>query len=71
MGCGKARLDRNGQNPPNIENFGLKVCSLGPRGNPHGPRGIASFLILGIFWPFRPYRALPHPITIQNMRFGR
>ena len=23
------------------------------------------------FWPFRPKRALPHLITIQNMRFGR
>ena len=23
------------------------------------------------FWPLRPKRAVPHPIAIQNMRFGR
>ena len=55
MGCGKACFGRRGQIPPKIENFGLKVCSLGPqkrsahetsrqpamrpRGNPHRPRG--------------------------------
>ena len=47
MGCGEARFGRKGQKTPKIENCGLKVCSLGPRGdlrmrpqgNPHGPRG--------------------------------
>ena len=34
MGCGEARFGRKGQKTPKIENFGLKVCSLGPRGNP-------------------------------------
>ena len=161
--------------PAKIENFGLKVCSLGPRGNPHmrprgnlyGPRGnpqsdleatrtdledtrndrkqamphprkergrslwsdiLICFLGCGtarflssrvalrsvgvasrsdrglpqgpipgclevscagrlevpgnklwnqnfqfyvFFWPFQPKRPLPHPISIQNMRFGR
>ena len=40
MGCGKAHFGRKGQKPSKIENFGLKVCSLGPRGDPHmRPRG--------------------------------
>ena len=47
MGGGKARFGRKGQKTSNIENFGLKFFSLGPRGNPHirprgnphGPRG--------------------------------
>ena len=39
MGCGKARFGQKGQKTSNIENFGLKVFSLGPRGKPHGPRG--------------------------------
>ena len=30
MGCGKARFGQKGQKSPKIENFGLKVCSLGP-----------------------------------------
>ena len=30
MGCGKARFGRKGQKTPKIENFGPKVCSLGP-----------------------------------------
>ena len=33
MLCGKARFGRKGQKTPKIKNFGLKVCSLGPRGN--------------------------------------
>ena len=33
MGCGRARFGRKGQKTPKIENFGLKVCSLGPRGD--------------------------------------
>ena len=43
-------------------------------GSPRGPREQTlrlKFSILGVFWPFRPKRALPHSITIQNMRFGR
>ena len=47
MRCGEARFGLKGQKTPKIKNFGLKVCSLGsrgdpqmrPRGNPHGPRG--------------------------------
>ena len=40
MGCGKAHFGCKGQKTPKIENFGLKVCSLGPRGDPHiRPRG--------------------------------
>ena len=47
MGCGKVRFGRMGQKTPKIENFGLKVCSLGSqsdphvraRGNPNGARG--------------------------------
>ena len=35
MGFGKARFGRKGQKTPKIENFGLKVCSLGSRGDPH------------------------------------
>ena len=31
-GCGKARFSRRWQKTPKIENFGHKVCSLGPRG---------------------------------------
>ena len=53
MGCGKARFGRKGQKTSNIENFGVKFVSLGPRGNPQP----------------KPKRAFPHPITIQNMRF--
>ena len=34
MGCGNARFDRKGQKTPKIENFVLKVGSLGPRGDP-------------------------------------
>ena len=33
MGCGKARFGRKGQKTPKIENVGLKICSLGPRGD--------------------------------------
>ena len=47
MGNGKARFGQKGQKTPKIENLGLKVCSLGSRGdphlrargNPHGARG--------------------------------
>ena len=40
MGRGNARFGRKGQKTPKIETFGLKVCSLGPRGDPHmRPRG--------------------------------
>ena len=35
MGCSKARFGRKAKNPPSIEKNGLKVCSLGPRGDPH------------------------------------
>ena len=35
VGCGKARFGWKGQKTPKIENFGLKVCSLGPQGDPH------------------------------------
>ena len=35
MTCGTARFGREGQKKPKIENFGLKVFSLGPRGDPH------------------------------------
>ena len=34
MGCGKARFGQKGQKTPKIENFGLKVCSVGSRGDP-------------------------------------
>ena len=27
--------------------------------------------VLGVYRPLRPKRAIPHPITIQNMRFER
>ena len=43
-------------------------------GSPRGPREQTlrpKCSILGVFWPFQPKRALPHPIIIQNMRFGR
>ena len=40
MGCGKARFGQKGQKTPKIENLGLKICSLGPQGDPHmRPRG--------------------------------
>ena len=35
MGCGKAHFGQKGQKTPKIENLGLKVCSLGSRGDPH------------------------------------
>ena len=35
MGCGKARFGQKGQKPSQIENFGLKVCSLGPESGPY------------------------------------
>ena len=35
MGCGEARFGRKGQKTPKIDNFGLKVCFLGSRGDPH------------------------------------
>ena len=37
------------------------------QGQTLGPK----FSIFGVFWPFRPKPALPHPISIQNMSFGR
>ena len=43
-------------------------------GSPQGPKEQTlrpKFSILGVFWPFCPKRALPHPISIQNMRFRR
>ena len=43
-------------------------------GSPRGPREQTlrpKFSILGVFWPIRPKRTLPHPINIHNMRFGR
>ena len=44
MGCGKARFGRNAKKTPKIENFGLKVCSSGPRDDPHmRPRGSARW----------------------------
>ena len=72
MGCGKARFGWKGQKTPKIENFGLKVflmCEL-----PRGPRKQTlrpKLSILGVFRLFRPKRASPHPIAIQNMRFWR
>ena len=42
-------------------------------GSPRGPREQTlrpKLSIFDVFWPFRQKRALPHPITIQNMRFG-
>ena len=29
------------------------------------------FLVWGVYRPLRPKSAIPHPITIQNMRFER
>ena len=56
MGCGEARFGRKGQKTLKIENFGLKVCSLGSRGDPHirarDPREKTlrpKFSILGVF----------------------
>ena len=34
IGCSKALFGQKGQKRPKIENFGLKVCSLGPQGDP-------------------------------------
>ena len=35
MGCDKARFGQKGKKTPKIENLGLKVCSVGSRGDPH------------------------------------
>ena len=35
MGSGKAPFSQKGKNQPKIENFGFKVCSVGPQGDPH------------------------------------
>ena len=49
MRCGKACFGQKGQKTPKIENFGLKVCPLGPRGVAHGPRRAASW-DLEVLW---------------------
>jgi len=54
-----------------------KQPAMRPPGNPHGPRGPREqtlrpkFSILGgFFGPSDRNEFLPHPITLQNMRFG-
>ena len=76
LGCGIARFLslRPASRSVRIASRSVQVAWRSHRGLPPGPREQnlrPKFSILGVFWPFRPKRALPHPITIQNMGFGR
>ena len=86
MGCGKAGFGRKGQKTPKIENLGPKVCPWDfeatctwdlevtrDETSRQPARSLKSVLVLlaQILGPLGPPEVQPHPITIQNMRFGR
>ena len=70
--------------PSKLENVGPLFYYQGPRMvAQEGPRMAApfevpgdkiqdqNFQVYGVYRPLGPKQALPHPITIQNMRFDR
>ena len=75
MGCGIAGFGWMTLKPLKFYNLDLEVCPQGPCAPSFEVPGYKLWdhncQVLGVYRPLRPKQAIPHPISIQNMRFDR
>ena len=71
MGCGIADFGRRGLKTPQTQKIEFQFCPLAPQVEVQGAASRDPWGVWGVYRPYRPKSAVPHPITIQNMRFER